>query len=147
MTAPALWPSSLPLRARLGGGSGSSASGRFVFQPEEGTSIDRPRTSAVVQTFDLTLPPLTVAEFDEFDTFYRTTLSRGTDHFAWIHPRSTKIRRVKIVSEPTERHVAADMWQPSFRLRVVDIAPSWASYLTTDNGYMQIVDQTSWDAL
>lgn len=146
MTAPALWPSTLPLRANPGM-RGQTTSGRFSFQPDEGYPIDRPRTSSSVQIFDMTLPPLTVTQFDAFDTFYRTTLSRGTDYFGWIHPRSLKIRRVKIVSEPTERHVGRDYWQPSFQLLVPDVTPPWAGYLTTANGYMQIVDQPAWDAL
>ena len=147
MTAPILWPVDLPLRGVPQNVTGNHVDERLSFQPAAGASIDRPKTSAAVQVFDMLMPRFTQDQLDSWFTFYNDTLGRGSLKFGWVHPRSLAIRNVQILPGPTESHKSLDRWRVRFRLAVVDATPSWASYLTTINGYMQIVDQPAWDAL
>ena len=148
MSAPPLWPPDLPLRAAIRGAASQRQRERISFRAEEeSTPIERALTTAKVELFQLSLPPLREEVLESFDQFYDVTLGHGVTPFAWIHPRSRAIRKVRIDASPSETHVSTNRWRVSFTLRVTDVTPAWAGYLTTANGYMQVVDQTAWDAL
>ena len=148
MSAPALWPASLPVFGRVGSIRGQRLSNRVSFAPTYGLPIERPGSTARVEQFEFTTTPILLEQLADFDRFYDETLRGGVDWFAWVHPLTHDIRRVKIIADtPSVSDLDGLNLVVSFQLLVPESAPTWAGYLTTVNGYMQIVNQPAWDAL
>lgn len=92
------WPAILPQAPLLQGLSGGPQDVRASFQPEIGPPIERPRTTAEIEIWNMPLPPMTGAQYATFEAFWRDTLAMGTLPFVWKHPVTGAVGRWKIMA-------------------------------------------------
>lgn len=139
-TIPPLWPSALPLYVDQRATRIEPLPGRLSFAPEGGgLPIERPMQTARVDEIGVTMSGLTEDQVAAFWAFRDGTLARGSLSFAWVHPGTRAIRRVKIMGEPRAAAVGWLRWSLSMQLRIVDVTPWFASHLTTAAGFVQQV--------
>lgn len=137
MSAPNLWPSGLPLYPSSRGFSGAKEPGKVAFQPESGAPIVRRAQTARVDLYDATFAWLRRDQVETFRTFYDDTLAQGALKFAMAHPVKQVVREAQIVGEPTEASMSRVHFAISFRLLMVDVAPSYAADVTLANGFVE----------
>ncbi len=98
------WPTNVPDCPERYRATGGPVEARASFQPERGPEITRPATTARWEEWQVPMSPFTVAEFNTFETWFDTTLARGSKAFAWRHPVTGVIGlwRFKIGQRPYE---------------------------------------------
>lgn len=79
------WPSTLPQQLELAGLTVQEAETRIATNTDTGPGKVRNRFTAGVQPVTGAVT-LTSAQLATFETFYRSTLQRGTLSFTWVHP-------------------------------------------------------------
>lgn len=83
----ASWPSDLPFIDQLQGLSlGGPEGNRRSFTSDAGTTKTRAITTAAERSVSGRTKPLTLAEFEAFESFWNHELSQGTLPFAAPHP-------------------------------------------------------------
>jgi hypothetical protein len=80
------WPSGVPWCPARNSTRGGPQDVRASFQPEVGPAIERPRATASIEVFDITMSPWTVAQLQTFEAWFRSDLARGARTFLWYHP-------------------------------------------------------------
>ena len=99
MTLPT-WPSTagFPQAGQIENMSGGPQSSVVSFQPQQGPTIDRRKSSSVTRKRKITLPPMSLANYTIFVTFFETTLAFGTLPFTWTDPfKAITNQRMKFV--------------------------------------------------
>jgi len=134
VSAPIVWPATLPLYPGRDGLSGGKAPGKVSFQPESGPPIARAAQTARVDVYDCTFGPLTKTQIEAFRTFYDATLGQGSLKFAMAHPVKQVVREAQIIGEPTETNLATGWWVVSFSMMMVDVAPAYFADTNITNG-------------
>lgn len=91
-----VWPATLPQAGAMNV-TGVPQSNIISFEPEVGPTIDRRRASAAHLIRDITLPNITVDQYNDFVEFFRDTLLSGVLPFTWVDPFTGNPARVKFV--------------------------------------------------
>ena len=81
------WPASLP-QIPAPGMSVAPQRNKISFEPEIGDSIDRRRGTAASKAYQISLPPMTKAQFAIFEAFFEDDLYDGVLPFTWNDPIS-----------------------------------------------------------
>lgn len=92
------WPASLPQQYFLGVDIGDDES-RLVSSMDAGPALVRNRFTAVPQPINTPII-LTGTQLVTFNTFYRTTLNRGTNPFTWTNPTDDSSVSMRFKSPP-----------------------------------------------
>lgn len=120
MTLPA-WPNTLPQRVLRDGYSRKDAVRRLSSEMDDGTEVDRlPSTiSAYIDTVSF---DMNATQHAAWETFYLTTISRGTLRFTMptVNANATYTdRTVKMIGEkPQEEYLGGGWWRVSFEIKV-----------------------------
>jgi len=109
----------------------------------------RRKTTTPLLSWSAPLPPMTAAQFEAFLDFGENDLGGFVYPFAWEFPLRKEIRAMYFAPKqnPYRMEKVGLLVKLTLTLIIYDFTPPWAQYLTTANGYMQVVDRTAWDAL
>ncbi len=126
------WPSSIQLRPSVRY-SGGPMDNRGSFQPEIGEPVERPRTTANPELFEVAFEDLSVTDFAVFKAFFRDDLANGSNRFIWRDPLTDDPAWFRIVkNNPPYQMTAAsggDFVQLSMQVMRSAIDPWFASYV------------------
>lgn len=137
MSAPNLWPPTLPLYPGRDGFTGRKQPGKVSFEPESGPPIVRRAQTTRVDIYEMVFGPLTKTQIEAFRTFYDDTLAQGSLKFAMAHPVKQVAREAQIAGEPTETVLSENLWAVSMNMVMVDVEPSWFADVTLANGFVE----------
>lgn len=102
------WPIGVPWCPVRNSSRGGPQDVRWSFQPEAGPAIERPRSTAAIETFDVTMSPWTVAQYQIFKAWFENDVAFGSLPFVWYHPITKEVSRWKFASgEPYSIQQAA----------------------------------------
>ena len=139
MTAPILWPASLPLYPSSTSFSGQKQPGKHAFTPESGSPITRAKQSVRVDVYSYVFDVLTKTQMETFRTFYDDTLAQGSLKFAWAHPIKQVPREAQIIGEPTESALNGPLWSLAFQVLMVDTSPAYSDDIFVAENYIAYV--------
>lgn len=93
------WPNTVPACFMPDSPSGGPKPNRYSFQSDsDAVPIERPRYSFATEVYDVELTPLSVAQFQDFQDWFRDDLAFGTKPFAHGHPVTGVVGAWKFVS-------------------------------------------------
>lgn len=100
----ATWPSDVPFFKVLPSISGSGPVGAVLrTQMDAGPAKVRRLFTAAPREFSAVTPPMTAAQFADFDTFYTDTLKMGTLSFTATDPRDCTDKTFRFVDGFNDR--------------------------------------------
>jgi len=116
------WPATLP-------GMGPETTvqddeSRLIQSMDSGPASVRNRFTAITQTIKTTMI-LTGTQLATFLTFFRTTLSHGTDSFTWTHPIDGSSKDMRFKTKPQWKCLKPDsttadrIWTADFELETL----------------------------
>jgi len=131
-----VFPPGLCYRPIRGTTSGGPQDVRLAFEPEAGVPIERPRLTAAPEMFDVTLPPMTLTDFETFRSWFRNDLANGSLAFAWRHPLTLEPGMWRFArggdTPYRAQAVAKRKVQVAFRAMSQPGTPWWAAYVPAD---------------
>lgn len=124
------WPSWMPQCPRATHG-GEVVDQRISFAPERAAlPIERPGTTAMVKRLQITLPVVSAATLDAFETWLQDDLAGGALPFGWRDPYSSAVHRFRFspgaLSKDARR--GPDQVELSFELLRLPGQPWYAPY-------------------
>lgn len=126
------WPDGIPACVMRNTAQGGPLDNRVSFEPELGPPIERPRGTAVVEVFDIELPPMSSAQVEIYETWFRSDIAFGAIPYVWRDPISDAVTRWKILKgDPTYRKSQTTKGKVivTFRAMRLPSAPWYASYV------------------
>ena len=115
---PQTWPATVPQFINQSSFQGSYQTNRIITQMEVGTPKSRLRDTKRLAIFSGTIE-MTSSEYDDFRTFYETTLGFGTDTFYFEHPITGDTGEYMILSEPVDTAISPHDFDVQIEFRQV----------------------------
>lgn len=145
----AYWPPTMPQLPLSQGFNGGPVDSRASFETEIGPPIDRPRTTAVVRTYDARFGNLRQTQLIALDAFCATTLAQGSRAFAWRDPIFGDIALWKVMKNGSLLYSVTprrgDLAEVQMKLMRLPATPWWAPYVRPGQSQVpQVV--ADWDA-
>lgn len=81
-----IWPATLPQAPQYANWTGSPLDSVVSFSPEDGPPLTRPRVTAETFAYSAGFGPISGAQRITFLTFWRDSLKRGAQRYAWPDP-------------------------------------------------------------
>ena len=129
----AVWP--ISPNVMPSGTSWSPVDRRVTFAPDRGPSIDRLATTARMETWDMALVPMSLADFTTFEAWFDGDLAAGVNAFAFPHPITDSIGFWKFAAgDPPYKvtPIGYQMISITFRLMLLPSTPWWLAYVTVE---------------
>lgn len=113
----AAWPATLPQELRLDGMQEQTVDVLLRSPMDAGPPKVRPlyRSAPVDIVGDMVM---TTAQVATLETFYDTTLDRGTDSFDWFHPRTRAAATFAFSARPGYAALGAGNWRVAMQFRI-----------------------------
>lgn len=114
------WPNTLPQQLQLSGASLGMGDGLVEYAPQQGPSISRRGTTAVMRPL-VGAMVLSNAQVDIWEAFFYTTIANGALPFTFPDPRTGAAVLVKFTkqSQPSLVPLGADNFRLSLSLMVM----------------------------
>jgi hypothetical protein len=102
------------------------------FEPDVGPPIDRPATTAVLESWSLRVMLETRADLATLTAWGRTDLAQWALPFIWRHPRTRAITRWKFLQPPRHVQRSGEIVEMSFSALCLPGVPWFAPYVPGD---------------
>lgn len=112
------WPGTVNQDTQRQGYSETPDTNIASFAPEVGPPKTRRRMSISTDTLTIVLL-MTAAEYANFLTFFRATLSDGTQPFTFTHPRTQSSVAFRFVGAPKMQALGPDLFSVSMTMQTL----------------------------